>query len=178
MVLATCNHPLNMLGNAMLFPCDCSKYAGRDSRINGTIRNSVHDPPGPMKSSGINWYQINQKMSTWKKARGTWNTLYTLRYTPFPLKQPTPYLNPWRGIGTILAFGILLPSIEIVHEPSEPRDLCDCLRESASYVLLRVHKKELYIPFPPPSGTLQGQWVGGGGRKGTTVWRSLGRSGC
>lgn len=43
-------------------------------------------------------------------------------------------------------FGILLPSIEIVHEPSEPRDLCDCLRESASYILLRVHKKKLYIP--------------------------------
>lgn len=54
MVLATCNHPLNMLGNVMLFPRDCSKYAGRDSRINGTVRNAVRDPPSPMKSSGIN----------------------------------------------------------------------------------------------------------------------------
>jgi len=43
-----------MLGNVMLFPCDCSKYAERDSRINGTIRNAVYALPDPMKSSGIN----------------------------------------------------------------------------------------------------------------------------
>lgn len=110
----------------------------------------------PTKSE-INWYEINQKCARERKRAALRITLYTLRYTPSLLEHLVRYLNPERGIDAILAVGILLPSIEIVHEPSEPRDLCDCLRESASYVLLRVHKKELYIPS---TGTPQGQWVG------------------
>lgn len=157
----------------MLVPCDCSKYAGRDSHINGTIRNAVHDPPGSMKSSWINWYQINQRWRAWMKStRHLEHPIYIEIYHLSSWTTHTLFKSP-AAASTILAFGILLPSIEIVHEPSGPRDLCDCLRESASYVLLRVHKKKLYIPS---SDTPQGQWVGG--RKGTTVWRSLGRSGC
>lgn len=97
-------------------------------------------------------------MRAWKK--DAWHLEHPVYIKIYHLPSWTTYTlfkSPRRGIATILAFGILLPSIEIVHEPSEPRDLCDSLRESASYVLLRVHKKKLYIPS---SGTPQGQWVG------------------
>lgn len=72
------------------------------------VRNATHDPPGPMKSSGINWYQINQRCIRERKcvALGT-PYIYTLRCAPSPLEQPAPHLNPWRGIDDIGVWHII-----------------------------------------------------------------------
>lgn len=66
-----------------------------------------------------------------------WDLTHIVRYIS-PASQSitnTPFKSLARYFSLFLSRrDILLPSIEIVHEPSKSRDLCDCLREYASYI--------------------------------------------
>lgn len=73
--------------------------------------------------------------------------------------------------------GILLPSIEIVHEPSKSRDLCDCLRDYASHIrsltCMYIRRNCAFLSSGRDSGW--GSW--GRGREGNGRMEKLGTIG-